>query len=375
MDVSSRRRHLLPVTVVYAAFKSQQGASVLWKGLGSVLIVKGLTLAAEDALSKCTPLPKEVYAGSSVRSLCQHLALKSFALALVTPFMAASLVETVQSSVASEGPGTFDVFKEGLTRLLSFTQPQTGRLLPIWLVVVPTVTYGLLQYIVGNAATTLAQHAITARHQHKQNIARGHGAVAKHPSQHSNTYGDTSVRLQAAFVGHLVADVLLYPLETLVHRLQLQGTRTIIDSLDAAYEVKPILTRYEGFWDCLSTALQEEGALGLMKGFGALCLQYAAYGLVLKFAHVIVREVSGALAAPSPPSPRTTAQSAATPLAPNSPYTPPHPPSGSSPRHVPAPGYSPYVPPQHSSPARQRLPRPESPPSIPSSPPLQSPFL
>ena len=29
-----------------------------------------------------------------------------------------------------------------------------------------------------------------------------------------------------------------------------------------------------------------------LQGFGALCLQYAAYGALFKFAHVIVREVS-----------------------------------------------------------------------------------
>lgn len=74
----------------------------------------------------CVLFVREVYAGSSVRSVSQHLMLKCCALAVVTPFIAASLVETVQSSVASEGPGIFDVFREGLTRLLSFTQPQTG---------------------------------------------------------------------------------------------------------------------------------------------------------------------------------------------------------------------------------------------------------
>lgn len=51
----------------------------------------------------------------------------------------------------------------------------------------------------------------------------------------------------------------------LFHRLHMQGTRTIIDSLDVGYEVKPILTRYEGFFDCLNTTLQEEGFLGLFK--------------------------------------------------------------------------------------------------------------
>uniref|UniRef100_A0A2P2I4F8 Solute carrier family 25 member 46-like n=1 Tax=Hirondellea gigas TaxID=1518452 RepID=A0A2P2I4F8_9CRUS len=364
VDVSSRRNHLLPVTVLYAAIKSQQGISVLWKGLGSVLVVKGLTMAVEDSLSKFTPLPKEVFAGSSVRTVSHHLALKCCALAIVTPFITASLVETVQSSIASEGPGIFDVFKEALTRLLSFTQPQTGRLLPIWLVVVPTVTHGLLQYILGNAAATLAQQAITAREQRRQNEAKSHGAVKKQVSKHGGegggTYADTSMRLQAAFIGHLCADVILYPLETVVHRLQLQGTRTIIDSLDAGYEVKPILTRYEGFWDCLTTTIQEEGALGLMKGFGAVCLQYAAYGLLLKFAHVIVREVTSALSGPTA-APRN--QTVATPLAPSPPYTLPNQSDTNTPRHVPPPGYNPSSVPQHSSPARQRQPHPDTVPT------------
>ncbi|KAF2361278.1 Mitochondrial substrate/solute carrier [Trinorchestia longiramus] len=355
VDVSSRRFHILPITIAYASMKSQQGIAVLWKGLGSVLIVKGLTMGVEDAVSKFTPLPKEVYAGSSVRSVSQHLLLKCVSLAVVTPFLAASLVETVQSSVACESPGMFDVFKEGLTRLLSFTQPQIGRLLPIWLVVVPTVAHGLLHYIIGNAASTLAQHASHAQHLQKQGAARRHGAVAKHYSQGS--FSDTSTRLHAAFIGHLVADVVLYPLETLVHRcvvalptrnfgaqvrccsthsrlwctgalvlypletlvhrLQLQGTRTIIDSLDSGYDVRPVLTRYEGFWDCLSTTIRDEGALGLMKGFGAVCLQYAVYGAVLKFGHVIVREVSSAFASQGAPAANHTT---ITPLTPRPQY-------------------------------------------------------
>ena len=42
-----------------------------------------------------------------------------------------------------------------------------------------------------------------------------------------------------------MADTLLYPLETILHRLHLQGTRSIIDNLDSGIEVTPILTRYQ----------------------------------------------------------------------------------------------------------------------------------
>ncbi|KMQ97420.1 solute carrier family 25 member 46-like protein [Lasius niger] len=35
-----------------------QGINTLWKGIGSVLLVRGMTLAVEDLISKITPWPK-----------------------------------------------------------------------------------------------------------------------------------------------------------------------------------------------------------------------------------------------------------------------------------------------------------------------------
>lgn len=52
----------------------------------------------------------------------------SVSLAIVIPFYAASVVEAVQSDIASEKPGIFDVFQEGFCRLLSWSAPQTGKL-------------------------------------------------------------------------------------------------------------------------------------------------------------------------------------------------------------------------------------------------------
>lgn len=313
VNVNSQRYHVLPITLIPSLIHMQgcQGLSAFWKGLGSILTVRGVTLALEDCISKFTPWPKEISPHSSPKTIGQHLLLKCSALALITPFYSASLVETVQSEIASEKPGVFDVFREGLTRLLSFTQPQTGRMLPVWLLILPTVSHGILQYLIGNAVSTLTSQAL--RRYHKQDQKK-QGAVSKD----SGSFVDASVRLHSAFIGHLASDVLLYPLETILHRLHMQGTRTIIDSLDVGYEVKPILTRYEGFFDCLHTTVQEEGFFGLFKGFGALCLQYAVYGAVLKFAEVIIREVTLVLV---PPKPVSKPQDLVTPLTPSPPYS------------------------------------------------------
>ena len=63
-------------------------------------------------------------------------------------------------------------------------------------------------------------------------------------------------------IGLLFADIILYPVETVLHRLHLQGTRTIIDNLETGREVVPIITRYEGFADCFTSIISDEGISG-----------------------------------------------------------------------------------------------------------------
>lgn len=87
-------------------------------------------------------------------------------------------------------------------------------------------------------------------------------------------------------------EVLFYPLETVLHRIQLQGTRTIIDNLDAGHSVVPILTSYEGALDCWRTTVATEGWGGLYKGFGALLLQLAAHVAVIRLTKWVVTQIS-----------------------------------------------------------------------------------
>lgn len=73
----------------------------------------------------------------------------SISIAIVVPFYAASLVETVQSDIASEKPGIFDVFREGCNRLIAFHVPQKGRMIPVWALIGPSVAMGISKYIFG----------------------------------------------------------------------------------------------------------------------------------------------------------------------------------------------------------------------------------
>lgn len=86
-------------------------------------------------------------------------------------------------------------------------------------------------------------------------------------------------------------------------RLHLQGTRTIIDNLDSGREVIPILTNYEGALDCYRTALREEGASGLYKGFGALVLQFIAHTALIQLTKYMLTHTTQFFRNSSPPPP------------------------------------------------------------------------
>ncbi|KAK6643962.1 hypothetical protein RUM43_000227 [Polyplax serrata] len=285
---NSIRNHTIGITLVPVVIRlhKHQGVTTLWKGLGSSLLIKGMSIATEDFLSKITPWPKEFSWHSPLKSLGQHIMLKCVSLAFMTPFYSASLVETVQSDIASEKPGVFDVFKDGMCRLVSWGSPQKGRMLPVWALIVPTVLYGVLKYILSVVIRNVVSQSIHLRNRSKQ---EKRGAVQKDIlSQAANE----EIELTSIFIGTMSADVICYPLETILYRLYLQGTRTIVDNLDSGVGVIPILTNYEGIVDCYESTISQEGVLGLYKGFGALLMQYAVQWAVIKLTKFLVTEIS-----------------------------------------------------------------------------------
>lgn len=272
---NSNWSHLTPFTLVQVVFNihRRQSITTLFKGIGSTFMVKGIGAVSETAISEITPLPREVNRHSSLKKLFQHLALKGLAVVITTPFYAASLVETVQSEIASERPGVFDCFREGGMRLVTWFSPQTTRLLPVWKLMLPHLFYSMSHYIVSSIARytmllSLSQDSVKD----------------EEPEQVDTFYNE----LQATFVGCLLADLVTYPLETVLNRLALQGTRTIIDNTDSGIGVIPIITRYEGFWDCSGSIIQSEGLGGFYKGFGALLLQYGIHIGILKLTKLVM---------------------------------------------------------------------------------------
>ncbi|ELT89994.1 hypothetical protein CAPTEDRAFT_57909, partial [Capitella teleta] len=161
----------------------------------------------------------EITRHSSIKKVAQHLLLKGLGFVVTCPFYASSLVETVQSEIASERPGLFDCAREGLARLRSLSTPQVTRQLPIWKVLGPYVLYGTGYYILSSMAQYTALVSLRTDLGEEQ---------SKSPAMTSIYYPE----LIATFTGCLLADIAMFPFETVLHRLLLQGTRTIIDNTD-----------------------------------------------------------------------------------------------------------------------------------------------
>ncbi|MXQ87836.1 mitochondrial outer membrane protein SLC25A46 isoform X4 [Bos indicus] len=281
VNYHARHYHLTPFTVINImySFNKTQGPRALWKGMGSTFIVQGITLGAEGIISEFTPLPREISHKWNPKQIGEHLLLKSLTYIVAMPFYSASLIETVQSEIIRDGAGILECVKEGIGRAIGLGVPHSKRLLPLLSLVFPTVLHGVLHYVISSVVQKVVLLIL------KRKAYDGHLAEGASPVQ--SMLDAYFPELIANFAASLCSDVTLYPLETVLHRLHVQGTRTIIDNTDLGYEVLPINTQYEGVRDCVNTIRQEEGALGFYKGFGAVVVQYTLHAAVLQITKII----------------------------------------------------------------------------------------
>lgn len=284
--------HLTPFTVfqVMVNIQKHQSLGTYWKGLSSKFLAEGVQMVAERVISEATPLPRELNRHTSIRRLGQHLTLKLLGFAVATPFIAASFVDSVRSEIASESSSLLDCARMSLTRVMSWSATETARMLPIWKIIVPVVVHGLLHY----GISSLARYSVWRASKVEHSAANSDEEKPAIQSLYDAYFPD----LVGSFAGSLLADVTLYPLETVVHRLLVQGTRTIVDNTDTGLGVVPINTHYSGFFGCLRSILVQEGTAGLYKGFGALLVQYAVHALILRTSHLLYRRIADEWSSP-----------------------------------------------------------------------------
>ena len=208
--------------------RSHQSVSSLFKGVGSVLLVKGVLIGTESVISEVTGFPKYVYffddlisddynfirelteARLSTETVGKHLCLKALAIAFITPFFCASLVETVQSTIVVESPGVFDCLREGLFRLSYLSSFRGTRLFPVWCLWSSTVVYGVSHYVIAGVSRYTLQW-ITNNVRKILN-----DSPSQTEEQPLKTFNEEDLIFD--LVGMLTADAILYPLETIQNR-------------------------------------------------------------------------------------------------------------------------------------------------------------
>lgn len=199
----------------------------------------------------------------------------------------------LQTDRIKAGHSALDTLKDSLYRFVGWNRSsgRHGRLLPMWTIGLPTVLHGLIHYII----ETCVQHWVLRSMRKVGLISTGsqkEGSSSDEPQPPNDMTQCYYPELAANFVAFAIPNLVLYPFSTVLNRLYVQGTRTIIDDLDNGYDVVPLSTNYVGMMDCFRTIWREEGILGFYRGFGALIVQCVLYFLVLKITKFIYIQLS-----------------------------------------------------------------------------------
>ncbi|CAF3389348.1 unnamed protein product [Rotaria sp. Silwood1] len=294
--------HLSPVSVFPVLFKiSAQGPSSLWKGVLTSLAYNGLVVATDNFLQDLIPVKKSKHNKTQqLRRVARNVAVRTAAYLIVSPIYYVMLIESVQSVSASDG-NLLDGIRDTLIRFIPYSSSLSigrSKMLPIWKILIPTVGLMTGRYICEKILYKIILPTLNAieeadryRKRKQQRIAQlsydDDYETEENVLLFETTYASLIARIAAGFFGQL----LFYPVETIVHRLHVQGVRAIIDNTDTGVGVLPINSSiyYTDFWSCLKSIEESEGSAGLYKGIGCVLLKFSLlYGGML-LAHGVAK--------------------------------------------------------------------------------------
>lgn len=300
VNSAARKYHLFPFSIVNVAvnLQSAQGFLCLWKGIGSRFWLMAITIGSESLINEFSKgsLPRDMPKDFSPSSLAPHLLLKTIVAIISSPVYSVHLVECVQSDMTSESPSVFSCISDAFHRVFHIGNMWSPRLLPFYKLLPPTVAYHLLRYITCSVLQQVISFTMRwlEKRYHERQAAR---LLTPLTGQQSSTDLPPPIihptpsltqmhypELISNFSAELITDIIFFPFETALHRIHVQGTRTIIDNTDTGRGFCSVGSRYEGFAECFTTIKETEGTVGLYRGFGTLFLQhglkYAAIKLI-----------------------------------------------------------------------------------------------
>lgn len=263
---SARSLHLTPFTFapVVCNIISNEGVQTLWKGAIGSGMLWALSAATEVLIAEFFGLPRTVIRQGSTKKFWRHIVLKMSSYLAMTPFIVSSFIETVRSEtgLGRDDFRVMDVITNGVNRLKSdFMKRDGSKRFSLFYLAAPTVAYQTSHYLIAHVTYGWIY-----------NLARRY--VNKKPASERTTFHQYFPDLFAMMSSQVVADFVCYPFDTVLHRLYIQGTRTLIDNLDTGVSAISINAKYTGFVDCLQRIINRETAWALYAGVGALALQY-----------------------------------------------------------------------------------------------------
>uniref|UniRef100_A0A915Q017 Solute carrier family 25 member 46 n=1 Tax=Setaria digitata TaxID=48799 RepID=A0A915Q017_9BILA len=254
--------HLTPFTLIPVVYKivSSEGLSTLWKGAVGSGVLWGLFTAGEILIADIFGLPRSTAV-------------------IVTPFIVSAFIETVrsESGLCCE-LRMMDVVTNGINRLrFDFFGPRdNSKRFSLFHLLLPTTCLYTSHYLITISIYDWI-HVLAKRY------------VSRKPSCEKTVFDQYFPQIFATLTSQMLADFALYPFETVIHRLYIQGTRTLIDNLDNGVTAISITGKYVGFFDCFRTILNREGFWPLYAGVGALGLQYVLHLCLLRFIRSVVK--------------------------------------------------------------------------------------
>jgi len=272
--------HVLPFSLFHVMQRMyhRQNVGVFWKGWGSNCIVKGVSIITELVACELLSVPRKkqtigMKETTSFQTDIINETVKGICALIILPLQSTCIIDSVQSLSLDQSRYMFTFFKDAFHRLVGwYVSRGHGRLLPLHQLILPSVVYGLTNYAVKGLINRILVRSNTSRYKIDDKI------------DEKNMKKIYYAELMSNLLSSLITDILTYPLETVVLRLHLQGTRTIIDDTDKGIGVVPLCTNYDDMFDCFDTVVREEGASGLYKGFGALIIQYTLQFIIVKLA-------------------------------------------------------------------------------------------
>ncbi|PAV68865.1 hypothetical protein WR25_16800 [Diploscapter pachys] len=276
----ARSLHITPVSLVPVIFNAvaKEGVLTFWKGAIGSSVVWCLQNVTEIVIADLIGLPRSYVVNGSTEKYWKHICLKASTFFLMTPFYVSSMIESVrsESGLSRDDNRVTDVLVKGVDRLrfsaFFFSARDASRRFGILHLALPTVFFHSSHYVL--QVFLYEQFHRMAKHY-----------LSKKPESERSRFDQFVPQLFAQMTSTLFTDLALFPIETVLHRMYIQGTRTLIDNMDTGLSAVSMTVKYSGFFDCFKSIIENEGFFALYAGVSAVVLEY---GLMWGF-HQLVR--------------------------------------------------------------------------------------